>query len=83
MRHFLVCAWGLCAATLLSPTLSASNLEPVSLRIEADQPGLSSKLIGRDARLQLIVSAELSSGDSRDWTHRALLTAEPGRDRAD
>jgi hypothetical protein len=37
----------------------------------------STSLVGRDARLQLLVSGELADGSIRDWTHNVTYAAEP------
>ncbi len=65
---------------LLCGNASASEL--VSLRIE-NQAGDEAKsfaattLVGRDARLQLLVTGELSDGSQLDWTHQVNYAAEP------
>jgi len=58
-------------------TFAATALAaPVSLQIEATgQPELT--LRGQDARQQLLVTAQLSDGLLRDFTHRVRYTAAP------
>lgn len=64
---------------------TAQAEKPSSLRIENgvaettdEQPkGLERTLRGRDARLQLIVTAEFEPGHLRDWTHKVEFKTEP------
>ncbi len=49
----------------------------ISLRIDNGAAGTSRQLLGRDARIQLIVTAELSDGSEQDYTHQVTYSAEP------
>jgi len=55
---------------------AAAIAQPASLQIEATgAPEFT--LRGKDAHQQLLVTAKLSSGDLRDFTHHATYSAEP------
>ncbi len=60
----------------VGPSGSSAD-EPIAIRIENGQPGATTKLVGRDARLQLIVSADFGDGDQRDWTRAVTFKTEP------
>ena len=67
-------------ALLLCTTAAAGEL--VSLRIENQesdgaQSFAATKLVGRDARLQLLVTGELTDGTQLDWTRKVTYSAEP------
>ena len=49
----------------------------ISLRIDNGAAGTSRQLVGRDARIQLIVTAELSDGSEQDYTHQVTYSAVP------
>ncbi len=74
-RYWLAFACVLVAGS--SSSMSARAATPKSLRIENGEPGSTAQLAGRDARLQLIVSADLGDGETRDWTHAVTFTTEP------
>lgn len=50
--------------------------EVIALRVERHAGDAPHRLRGRDARLQLIVTAELADGASRDWTHNARFVVD-------
>ncbi|MCG8653520.1 MAG: Ig-like domain-containing protein, partial [Pirellulales bacterium] len=59
-----------------SPPAVADDV-PVKLKIENGKSGVPATLVGNDARLQLIVSADFGNGDLRDWTDRVTYSAQP------
>ena len=46
--------------------------------LAGDQPGAPARLVGPDARLQLVATAQEPSGNLGDWTRRVRYTVEPG-----
>lgn len=50
---------------------------PATIRFEHHQAGEKSLMRGRDARLQLVLSAETATGTNRDLTHQASYSAVP------
>ncbi len=75
----LVCLIGLVSIPCGSAGLSAD--EPVSIHIENGNidgdSGPAAHLLGRDARLQLIVTATFGPRDRRDWTRSVKFTSQP------
>jgi hypothetical protein len=69
MKHLLLAAFALLC---LRPSSTRAET-PAQLQIEAGAPTMR----GKDARLQLLVTATLNSGALRDWTHRAAYQASP------
>ncbi len=72
--------WRCIAIPLLLCTGAAAN-DLTALRIDnqsgEDDHYASTSLVGRDARLQLLVSGELADGSIRDWTQEVTYSAEP------
>ncbi|NND99013.1 MAG: DUF1549 domain-containing protein, partial [Pirellulaceae bacterium] len=57
--------------------VDASDFVIESLRIENSDSVACTTLVGRDARLQLLVTAELPDGEQRDWTRHVTYHASP------
>ena len=72
--HLLACFLAVLPA---STPARAATTQPARLQIETAQ-GAHPKLQGRDAHLQLLVTAEPASGDLRDHTRAVTYRAAPG-----
>ena len=84
LRWILCAAVSLLAGIMSAPTsLAASSTQPTPLkgfRIHAGPPSATQslpRLIGADARLQLLVTAELPNGQLRDDTRSVTYEAKP------
>src|SRR5205814_8252707 len=72
----------LLALALAIPAAAQEQAQPTALSIQAadtdeKDAGQTAKLIGPEARLQVVVSATMPDGRLRDWTGAAKYTSEP------
>ena len=82
-RGQTVDVWGLLFALVVAVTSGLASGDDSSpphlarLQLENDGTHTANALVGGDARLQLIVTAEFSDGELRDWTQRVRYRSEP------
>src|ERR1043165_8648749 len=72
----------LLALALAFPAVAQDQPQPTALSIRAadteeKDAGRAAKLIGPEARLQVVVTATLPDGKLRDWTGAAKYSTEP------
>lgn len=59
------------------PAFADTNKAVTDLRIENSDSFATTHLIGRDARLQLLVTASVQNDQQRDWTHQCRFESSP------
>ena len=64
-------------AVAITPAIVSADQTVATLQIENSDSFAATHLIGRDARLQLLVSATMQNGDTIDWTHQCRYETEP------
>ena len=64
-------------AVAITPVIASADQAVAALQIENSDSFAATNLIGRDARLQLLVSARMQNGDTIDWTHQCRYETEP------
>src|SRR6185295_11857940 len=70
------------ALALAIPVAAQDQPQPTALSIQAadteeKDAGQTAKLIGPEARLQVVVTATMPDGKVRDWTGAVKYTSEP------